>query len=76
MEGYEERLLRRLLSFCREKEMIGPHHRDGDDVVVILESEPHKLKPNDAVRLLSVMLEQSGLADEFQTHLKRPPDVA
>lgn len=64
-EELERRVLERLLKFCRERELIGPHHFNDHSVQIIVDSEYQTFTSHQAVRHLLARLEDAGLADEF-----------
>lgn len=70
MDNLEERFLKRLLDFCKERGVIALYKFDDERVFVVIESEPRTYTRSDAMELLIGALEEQGLTREFHNSLK------
>lgn len=65
------RVLRRLLTFCHEKQLICPYRIEKKYVQFIVESKPHSFTTSEALSYLITLTEEAGLGDQFHHAISR-----
>lgn len=70
MDNLEERFLKRLLDFCKERGVIAFYKFDNERVFVVIQSEARTYTRSGAMELLIGALEEHGLIREFHNILK------
>lgn len=74
MKSLEDRLLRRMLSFCEENALLSSHRIEENRVYFFVGPDPHSLSTDDARRYLVQLLEEANLSDQFLEILRRSKD--
>lgn len=65
MDELEQRVLRRLLSFCQKRQLIGPHRFENGEVHLFVRAQPHSFEQHQALRFLMGLIDQENLSDQF-----------